>query len=192
MKPSKKAEYPINEFVARRWSGRAFEPKELEEDKLKSLFEAARWSASSYNEQPWRFLVAKRETDTFEKMVGTLLQPNQVWAKNASVLVVALSKTTFDRNDRPNRHYAYDLGSSVANLSVQATALGLNIRQMGGYDPKKIKEEFQIPDNLEAFAVLAIGYLTEPEKVLTEQYAQMEFAPQERKKQDDFVYYDSF
>jgi len=190
MSVQKNTTYPIHELLEKRKSGRAFEVKEISDDILNRLFEAARWSPSSYNEQPWRFLVTKRETEAFDLLLNSLMEANQVWAKNASALVIALSKKTFDRNNTANRHYAYDLGSAVAHLSLQATAEGLNIRQMGGYDPQKVKENFSIPEEQEAFAVLAIGYPSAtPEKVLDEQYLQMELAPQTRKEQDEFVQY---
>jgi len=193
MSTQKNTAYPIHSLLQKRKSGRAFEAKEISNDVLNRLLEAAKWAPSSYNEQPWRFLVTKRETAAFDLLLGSLMEANQVWAKNASALVIALSKKTFNRNDKPNRHYAYDLGSAVAHLSIQATEEGLNIRQMGGYDPQKVKENFSIPEELEAFAVLAIGYPSAtPEKVLNEQYLQMELAPQTRKEQDEFVSYDTF
>ena len=193
MSTQKNTAYPIHSLLQKRKSGRAFEAKEISNDVLNRLLEAAKWAPSSYNEEPWRFLVTKRETAAFDLLLGSLMEANQVWAKNASALVIALSKKTFDRNDKPNRHYAYDLGSAVAHLSIQATEEGLNIRQMGGYDPQKVKENFAIPEELEAFAVLAIGYPSAtPEKVLDEQYLKMELAPQTRKEQDEFVSYDTF
>jgi len=149
----------IHELLARRWSPRAFSPRPVESAKLAHLFEAARWAPSSYNAQPWAFIVATRkDAEGYNRMLSTLVDVNRQWAQKAPVLILAVAKLDFDHVARPNRHALYDLGQAVANLTVQATALDLHIHQMGGFDLHSARELFAIPTGYEPAAVLALGY----------------------------------
>jgi nitroreductase len=160
---NKEASAGIHELLARRWSPRAFSPRPVEPEKLAQLFEAARWAPSSYNAQPWAFIVATREdAEGYTRLLSTLVEPNRQWAQQAPVLILAVAKLDFDHTPRPNRHALYDLGQSVANLTVQATALDLQIHQMGGFDPGAARELFAVPKGYEPVAVLALGYQDEP------------------------------
>jgi len=153
----------IHELLARRWSPRAFSPRPVAPSKLAQLFEAARWAPSSYNAQPWSFIVATREdAEGYNRLLSTLVDVNRQWAQQAPVLILAIAKLDYDHVARPNRHAFYDLGQAVANLTVQATALSLHIHQMGGFDPRLARELFAIPSGYEPVAVLALGYQEAP------------------------------
>jgi nitroreductase len=153
----------IHELLARRWSPRAFSSRPVEPAKLAQLFEAARWAPSSYNAQPWAFIVATREdAEGYNRLLSTLVDVNRQWAQQAPVLLLAVAKLDYNHVARPNRHALYDLGQAVANLTVQATALGLQIHQMGGFDPRSTRELFAIPAGYEPVAVLALGYQEGP------------------------------
>jgi nitroreductase len=156
------AQAGIHEILARRWSPRTFPPRPVEPSKLAQLFEAARCAPSSYNAQPWAFIVASREdAEGYNRLLSTLVDVNREWAQQAPVLILAVAKLDFTHVDRPNRHALYDLGQAVANLTFQATALDLYIHQMAGFDPGAARELFAIPSGYQPVAVLALGYQDE-------------------------------
>jgi len=163
-------DYPIQKVLTDRWSPYAFSDKPVSETDVRSLFEAARWAPSSFNEQPWRYLVAlKSDRDQFDKLLSVLVEKNQEWAKRAPVLALGLVKKTFTKNGKPNRVAHHDLGLASANLTVEATARGLTVHQMAGILPDKAREIFDIPDDFEAWTGIAVGYLTDsdaPEELL--------------------------
>jgi nitroreductase len=177
---------PVHELVRQRWSPRAFADKALPTEVLRSLFEAARWSPSSSNEQPWAFLVATKDDPAHAKMVSTLVEANQVWAKNAPVLAIAVSELAFARNGQPNRNAFYDTGAAVAHLTTEATSRGLFVHQMAGFDPQKAIGLFSIPSGWQPIAAFVIGYPGDPQS-LQEPYREREFAPRTRKPLTDFV-----
>lgn len=178
----------IHDLLRRRWSPRAFSPRPVEPEKLRSLLEAARWAPSSYNEQPWSFLVATGDNrQEFERMVSVLADSNALWAGQAPVLVLSVAKTYYERNRKPNRHAFHDVGLAVANLSFQAIALGLYVHQMAGFDVEKARKLFAIPEGYEPVAAIAIGYLGDPE-TLSEPLREREGAPRQRKPLEDFVF----
>src|SRR6202040_1937413 len=149
---------PVHDFITERWSPRAFSDKPVAPDVLASLFEAARWAPSSSNEQPWAYIVATRDDrENFEKMLSVLVEFNANWAKNAPVLALAIAELAFAKNNAPNRNAQYDTGAATALLSVEATAHGLAVHQMAGFDPEKARQVFGIPAGWEAIAALAIG-----------------------------------
>ncbi|MEQ8475019.1 nitroreductase family protein [Fulvivirga sp.] len=179
MKPKKDNKFPLEGNLEKRWSGRIYADKPVEKDDLLSLFEAARWSASCFNEQPWRFLVGVKGEETYDKIFDMLVEFNQDWAKTAPVLVLAYAKKTFTKNGKPNMHYWYDTGQAMASLTVQATHLDLNVHQMGGYDRDRAQKELIQDDDFESICVAAIGYRAEPSDV-PENLKEREFAPQTR------------
>jgi nitroreductase len=186
LKPAS-TEYPVHDLVQNRWSPRAFSDKLVPHEVLRSLFEAARWAPSSNNEQPWAFIVAtKEEPENFEKALSALVEFNQVWAKHAPVLVLAISEMEFARNQNPNRNAFYDTGAAVAHLTSEATARRLFVHQMAGFDPHKAIELFHIPKGWEPIAAFVIGYAGEPEN-LPDQLRERELAPRSRKPIKDFV-----
>src|SRR6201999_4152871 len=129
----------VDDLIRRRWSPRAYADKDVPAAELKRLFEAARWAASSSNEQPWRFLVGRRGDETYKKIFAALVEFNQSWAKSAPVLVLSVAKKTFTGKGSPDRHNLHDLGAATANLSLQATADGLHTHSMGGFDPEQAR-----------------------------------------------------
>ena len=178
---------PVHELIRNRWSPRAFSDEPIPEDVLRSLFEAARWAPSSNNEQPWAYIVAtKDDKENFDKVLGTLVEFNQGWAKNASALAIAVAKLAFAKNQAPNRNAQYDTGAATALLSVEATARGLVVHQMAGFDPKKARETFGIPEGWDAIAAIAIGYSGDPDS-LPPKLKDRELAPRTRKPIREFV-----
>ena len=145
--------------IEQRWSPYRFEPRPVEQEKLAQCFEAAGWAASSFNEQPWRWIVATREDgDGFEKMLGCLMEANQSWASAAGALVLTAYRKTFSRNENPNRVALHDLGQAAAHLALQAAAIGLQVHQMAGVNLSQIRTEYQIPEEFEPATAIAIGY----------------------------------
>jgi nitroreductase len=156
-------EHPINDLTANRWSPYCFSKESVKIDDLHSLFEAARWAASSYNEQPWSYIIARREEqDQFELLLSCLVEPNRLWAANAPVLALGVASLNFSRNNKPNRAAVHDLGQASANLTLEATARGLCVHQMIGILPDRAREVFEIPEGHEAFTAIAIGYPGDP------------------------------
>lgn len=181
-------DHPIHELVARRWSPYAFAERAVSDDDLRSIFEAARWSASSYNEQPWRYIVAtKANPAEFEKLHSCLVEGNQPWTKNAPVLALGCTVLNFALNGKPNAAAVHDLGLASATLTFEATARGLFVHQMIGILPDKARETYQIPEGIQPVTGLAIGYLAEPD-VLPEQYRARDLAARPRKKLAEFVF----
>jgi len=181
------SDFPVHQLITDRWSPRAFADKSVSPDVLRSLFEAARWAPSSSNEQPWAYLVATRDDhETFAKMLSVLVEFNAGWAKGAPVLALAVAKLNFAKNDAPNRNAHYDTGAASALLSVEATARGLAVHQMAGFDPAKAREAFAIPAGWEAIAAIAIGYPGDPNS-LPQPLKDRELAPRTRKPLSEFV-----
>ena len=153
----------------------------MSEADLRSLFEAARWAASSYNEQPWNYLVATREnSQEFGRLLGCLVEANQAWAKAAPVLVLGVVSLRFAKNNQDNRAAVHDLGLAAGNLVAEATARGLSVHQMIGILPDKAREVYQIPEHFEAWTAMAIGYKADPAK-LPEALKERDLAPRQRK-----------
>jgi len=180
--------YPIEEILKRRWSPRAFSNRMVEPEQLRSLWEAARWAPSSFNEQPWHFIVATKENkEVYERLLSCLVEKNQKWARNAPVLMVSVTELNFARNGKPNRHSFHDVGLAMGNLLVEATALGLFVHQMAGFSPDKVKELFAVPEGFEPVAGIAIGYGTAADEA-PEGFKEQELAPRSRKPIDSFAF----
>jgi len=185
-------DYPIHPLLAERRSLRAFSPKTVEPEILGSLLEAARWAPSCANEQPWSFIVAvKDDKPEFEHLLGCLIEFNLDWARHAPVLVLSVARMIFQSTGKPNRHAFHDVGQAIASLTVQATASGLVVHQMAGFDVEKARREFAIPQDHEPVAVTAIGYPGSPAD-LPDKLRQKELAPRQRKALADFVFERSF
>lgn len=181
------SDFPIHELIRNRWSPRAFEDTAIPEEVLRSLFEAARWAPSSNNEQPWAYIVAtKDDLVNFDKILGTLVEFNQSWAKSASALAIAVAKLAFAKNQATNRNAQYDTGAATALLSVEATARGLVVHQMAGFDPEKARQTFGIPEGWEPLAAIAIGYPGNPDS-LPPKLKDRELAQRSRKPIREFV-----
>jgi nitroreductase len=156
VKPYRQMDYPVDSTFLSRWSPRAFSPEPIDDDTLMSVFEAARWAASSYNEQPWRFILARSDEDR-KKFLDFLSPDNQVWARNAPVLVLLIAKKTFSHNGSPNRVHQFDVGTSSGYMSLQATMNGLYAHGMAGFDADMARATLGIPSDFEIMAVFAIG-----------------------------------
>ena len=179
----------VQDLILRRWSPRAFSDKEVSTSELKTMFEAARWSASSSNEQPWRFLVGRRGDETYQKIFSALVEFNQSWANSAPVLVLSVAKKTFAGKGTPNRHNLHDTGAATANLALQATANGLHTHSMAGFDAEQARASFAIPSDYDIGAVTAVGYFGDP-AALPEHLLKLEVAPRQRKPLEEFVFSD--
>jgi nitroreductase len=181
-------DHPIHELIAKRWSPYGFADRSVSADDIRSLFEAARWAASSYNEQPWRYIVAtKEDTEGFKRLLSCLVEPNQAWAQAASVLAIGCTSLTFARNGQPNAAAHHDLGIAGATLTLEATARGLSVHQMIGILPDRARELYGIPDGVQPLTALAIGYPAAPE-TLPEQLRNRDLAPRPRKPLPEIVY----
>jgi nitroreductase len=154
---TRQADYPLDAVFLNRWSPRAFSSREVPEETLLATFEAARWAASSFNEQPWRFIIARSEDDR-NRFLAFLMEANRVWAKDAPVLIVVCSKTTFSHNGSPNRVYQFDAGAASAYLALGATLNGLIVHGMAGFDQDGARATLGLPTDFEPIAVFALGY----------------------------------
>ena len=186
-------DHPVHDLIRQRWSPRAFSARPVSPDILRSLFEAARWAPSSNNEQPWAFIVATQDDPaSHSAILSTLVEPNQAWARRAPVLGVAVSKLAFARNGKPNRNAFYDTGAAVAYLTTEATARGLFVHQMAGFDSQKATELFSIPGGWEPIAAFVIGYAGDPGSLPDDPLRERELAPRSRKPLSEFVMSESW
>lgn len=192
MRPKTWPDYELHSPLQDRFSPRAFADKDIDAQTIRSLFEAARWAPSCFNEQPWSFFVAHRgQQESYEKVFSCINEFNQSWAKNAPLIVISVIKKHFDLDGRENKHAGHDLGLAVAQLTIQAQSAGLSVHQMAGFHPDKAKEVFSIPDGFEALTALAIGYPGNPSQ-LSDVLQQKEVAPRKRKAQKEFVFSDTW
>ncbi len=179
----------INPLLAQRRSPYALDPERpVSAEDLHALFEAARWTASSYNAQPWRYIVGVkgRSQALWDQVFSVLVEGNQPWARNAPVLALGLVQHAFEHNGKPNKAAVHDLGAASASLTVEASSRGLSVHQMIGIDPDKAREVFDLDPGIEPFTGLAIGYRGEP-AVIDEAYAQRDAAPRSRKSLEELI-----
>jgi nitroreductase len=181
-------EWPIHDLIRRRWSPRAFAPRAVAADVLRTVLEAARWAASSFNEQPWYFIVATQDDpQEFQKMLACLMEKNQQWAKGAPVLMISVMKTAFTQNGKPNRVAMHDVGAASASLTLEALSHGVFVHQMAGIDADKIRETYHIPAGYKAVAGIALGYPGDLAS-LPEGFREAEKSPRTRKPLTQFVF----
>jgi len=180
----RKADYPILPVILNRWSSRAMTGEALTLQELLPLFEAARWAPSSYNNQPWRFVYALRDTPEWQPLFDIIKPGNQEWAKNAGALILVLSHNLFDYNNKPSRTHSLDTGFATANLALQGTSSGLVVHAIEGFDYDKARKNFNVPDNYTVEAMYIIG---KPAQHL----AQTE-VKSGRKKVSEFIFNGSF
>jgi nitroreductase len=172
----------IHELIQTRWSPRAFAAeKPVSHEDLLTLLEAARWTSSCFNDQPWRFVVCNKNTDadSWHNAFNTLAERNQLWAKNAPVLILAVAMHNFNHNDKPNRWAMYDTGAACANLALQATALGLVVHQMGGFDAELARSLFHLPADCTPMTIMAVGYQADAD-ILADDFKATELAERVR------------
>jgi nitroreductase len=191
MNKEAKTTYPINDLAKKRWSPRAFLDKPVEMEKLVSLFEAARWSASGGNEQPWRFIVGVRPDDTWLKIFSTLNEGNQEWNQHVPVLIMAIGNKISSWDGDISPVFQYDTGQSVAHLSIEAMNQELYVHQMGGFSCEKAVELFDVPDTFLPLTVIGAGYIGNPD-MLPEKLKQRELQPRMRKELREIVFSGKF
>jgi nitroreductase len=182
-------DYPINELVAKRFSPYVFDPeREVAAKDMDSLFEAARWTMSCFNEQPWRYICGVKGdgSDRWQQVHSCLVEGNQAWTANAPVLVLGLVKTTFDRNGKDNSSAEHDLGAASAFMTVEAASRGLHVHQMAGIEVDKIIETFALPGDIKPMTALAIGYRGQSEQA-PEGMWERDQNPRVRRPQADFL-----
>ena len=172
----------IHDIIKARWSPRAFDPdKQVSQDDLLSLLEAAHWAPSCFNDQPWRFVICNKAIDehSWQIALEVIVEKNRQWAKNAPVLILAVAMENFNHNGQPNRWASYDTGAASVSLCLQATALGLCVHQMGGFNVEKARDAFNLPSDCNPMSILAVGYQAKME-VLDEDFNSIELAPRTR------------
>ncbi len=186
----KPADSNVDPIFVERWSPRAMSGKPVSEAELMTLFEAARWAPSSYNGQPWRLLYAHKGTEAWNKLLSVLVPFNQTWVKNAGVLMLIVSRNTFDHNNAPSRTHSFDTGAAWANMALQGSVMGLVVHGMSGFDFDKAREIFAIPEGYTIEAMAAVGKPA-PSTVLPEQMRGME-KPSDRKPVESFAFNGEF
>lgn len=181
-------QHPIHDLLRRRWSPRAFAERSIEGEKVRSLFEAARWAPSSNNEQPWRFLAATREMPAdYDRLFACLNEGNRKWAFRASLLILSVASLNFEEDEKPNRHAFHDTGLAAENLVLQAVALGLVAHQMAGFDVEKARKTCLIPVGYDPVAMIAVGYPGDP-SLLPDYLREREMKQRERAPIAGFVF----
>jgi nitroreductase len=158
-------EYNINPLFVNRWSPRAMSGEEISYEDLMGLFEAARWAPSSYNNQPWRFIYAMRNTDNWQRLFSLLVDGNKIWAQNAAVIVAVISRKNFEFNEKPAITHQFDAGAAWENLALEATIRGLVTHGMQGFDYNAAREVLEVPDSFDVMAMIAIGKLGQKENL---------------------------
>lgn len=182
----------IHDLIANRKSIRAFSTRTIDDESLTSLFEAARWASSSRNEQPWRFIPArKEETENFQRILSCINESNRIWAQHGAILIIVLARKTFTTHPVLNTHAQHDVGLAIGNLALQATALGIYLHQLGGIDYNKVREAFEIPAEYEVISIIVGGYPGEHES-LPENLREREKMPRMRKSLSELVYEGKF
>jgi nitroreductase len=182
-----KTDYPISDIIMRRWSARAFSTRSVENSKLLSILEAARWAPSSRNEQPWRYIVFTNNNPEMLKKAQSVLKEINDYAKRAPILICAIAKKTYSENGNPNRLHFHDLGAANENMFLEAFNQGLIMHEMGGFDVQKAREVFNVPEDYEVGIMIAIGY-QDTYHVLPERLREKAFTPRERKPLSEIVF----
>src|SRR6188472_3266673 len=154
---TRQSPYKINPLILHRWSPRSMTGEELDGDTIMSLFEAARWAPSSFNNQPWRFIYTKRTSSDWAKFLDLLVEGNKIWAKDAGVLIVIISRKNFEYNEKPSITHQFDTGAAWENLALETSVRGIVAHGMQGFDYEKAREDLNIPDSFDILAMIAIG-----------------------------------
>ncbi len=182
-----KTTYQVDELIAKRWSARAFSEKQITKEEVLTLIEAASWAPSSVNEQPWEYTYAFHGTEGFDKLWDLLSVGNQLWAKNASVLMMCTANKLFAKSGEFNRHYMHDTGMANANLLTQATSMDIFCHVLGGFDRFRTDDAFNITENKEVICFIALGYLGDKE-LLEEPFKTREITPRSRKPLEEIAH----
>lgn len=180
-------DYEIDPLLKKRWSPYAISDKKVEQAKINSLFEAARWAPSSFNEQPWKIIYATKENSEQYKKLADLLAEGNAWAKNAYMLMLICAEPNFAHNGKENRNHQYDAGAAIQNLFLQATSMGLVAHEMAGFDAEGAHGALNIPEGNSVLAMMAVGYYGDKESLPPELQAR-EDKQRERKKIEEFIF----
>jgi nitroreductase len=183
---SAQTQFDVAPFITERFSPRAFSEKSISKEAINTIFEAASWSASANNEQPWEFYYAHKGTEGFQKIWASLMGGNQPWAKDAAALVITVARKTFAGNGNANGSALHDLGMANATLLLQARALDIFGHPMGGFDRIKATEILNLDEDRIPVCVIALGYLGDAEQLI-EPFKTRELSPRSRKTIDQFV-----
>ena len=179
----------VHELIRTRWSPRSFSDRPVSNEDLKTMLEAARWAASSNNEQPWRFVIAKKsDGEAYQRILNLLVPSNQQWARTAPVLMIMAAKRTFSHNGKPNTYAFHDTGAARSHLFLQANALGMHAHGMAGFDRERAREVLGIPEDYEVGPAVAVGYRDSPDKLTNEQQREWEVAKRVRKPLNELVF----
>lgn len=178
---------PVLDAITGRWSPRAFADVPVTDDQLRQVLEAARWAASSRNEQPWRFVVTRKTTEAHVRLAAFLNETNRRWAAEAPVLVFVFARETFTRNDAPNGHAWHDVGAACAQLAIQASALGLQVHAMAGLDRAGVEAALDVPAPYRCVTALALGVPGDPE-ALPEDLRSRETAQRARRPVSEWAF----
>jgi nitroreductase len=167
----RKADYPIESLFVRRWSPRAMSGEPISEKEILTLFEAARWAPSTYNEQEWRFLYARHDTPQWPTFFGLLMEANQAWCSRAALLCVVIAHKVFQRNGKPNPVHVFDSGLAFENLALQGAVMGLVVHGMQGFDFERARKELSVPDDYAVCAMFTVGRPGDPDQLDPEKRA---------------------
>lgn len=184
-KTNRKSQYPIHELILNRWSARAFSDEPVSEAQLMTLFDAARWAQNSFNNQPWRYWYTRKGSASWQTFLDLLAPSNQFWAQRAAVLVLVLSKKTFDYDNRPSQTHSFDAGASAQNMALQGANMDIVVHGMEGFDYDRARMVLKVPDEYEIEAMFAIGKIGKPED-LPEKLRERE-KPSDRKPLSDIL-----
>ena len=182
--------HPVHSLFRQRWSPYVFDPERpVAREDLQACFEAARWAMSSYNAQPWRYILGVKEQDPalWQRILDVLVEPNQKWAKNAPVLALGIVEHCFEHNGKQNKAAIHDLGAASAFLTLEAESRGLSVHQMIGIEPDRAREAFGIDGTLEPYTGIAIGYLGDDPSVVEEKYAERDRGERKRKPLEEII-----
>ncbi|WP_338358619.1 nitroreductase family protein [Yeosuana marina] len=180
-------EHEIVTLLKQRYSPRTFKSEKIEEGHLQQLFEAVRWTASSNNLQPWRFIYAEKGTDAYQAIFNCLSDFNQTWADNAPLLMLTAYKENQDNGDE-NFHALHDLGLCMGSMTIQAQYIGIGLHHMAGVNWKKAQEVFDVPKGYHITTAVAIGYFGGNLDELPEDLKKLEMAKRERMPHKQFAY----
>jgi nitroreductase len=184
-KTNRKTEYPVVELFLSRWSARSFSDQPVSEAELMTIFDAARWAQNSYNNQPWRYIYSRNGSSSWQKFLDLLVPGNQIWAQKAQVLVLVISKKTFDYDNSPSVTHSFDAGASAQLMSLQAASMDIICHGMEGFDYERARKELKVPDGYTVEAMFAIGKLGKKED-LPEKLQKSE-TPSSRKPLKEFI-----
>ncbi len=190
LKTDRKTEYPVNELILNRWSARSFSQEPISQTELMTIFDAARWAQNSFNNQPWRFIYARNGTEPWQTFLNLLVAANKVWAQHARVLVLVLSKKTFDYDGRPSVTHSFDTGAAAQNMALQAASMNIVCHGMEGFDYDGARAVFKIPHDYQVEAMFALGKTGKKED-LPEKIRERE-TPSNRKPINEVVFEGKF